>query len=217
MLDPDQRRLASTERAFDRRYGVMTCGLLHASNVGAISSNADHAVFYMPTEAWIIPTLFTHISDIKHEDFVFVDLGSGMGRMLLAASDYPFKRVIGVEFSHQLHAIAEQNLRSYRSAVQRCHAIGSVCMDVTEFRFPDEPLVVYMFNPFRRHVMERVISNLDRSLSAQERPAYILYVNPRERDVLDRATRFEVSRTVPDPNPKKGDDDLSCLIYAAKY
>ena len=47
--------------------------------------------------------------------FTFVDLGSGKGRTLLMASDYPFRRIIGVELLPSLHQIAQENLRQYKS------------------------------------------------------------------------------------------------------
>jgi len=43
-------------------------------------------------------------------DFIFIDLGSGKGRTLLMASDYPFRRIVGVELLLALHQIAQENL-----------------------------------------------------------------------------------------------------------
>ena len=41
---------------------------------------------------------------------VLVDLGSGKGRVLLVAQEVAFKRIVGVEWSSELHAIAEKNV-----------------------------------------------------------------------------------------------------------
>lgn len=41
---------------------------------------------------------------------VFVDFGSGMGRVVLQAARYPFRKVIGVEISETLHSIARERL-----------------------------------------------------------------------------------------------------------
>ena len=38
---------------------------------------------------------------IYYPDCVFLDLGAGKGRALLLASQFPFKRIVGVEFSIQ--------------------------------------------------------------------------------------------------------------------
>src|SRR5579885_628231 len=58
---------------------------------------------YQPTE----PTLFHEMLGalaIDFRQFTFVDSGSGKGRALLMAADYPFQRVIGVEVHPRLHA-----------------------------------------------------------------------------------------------------------------
>ena len=111
-------------------------------------------------------------------DFTFIDLGSGKGRTLLMASDYPFRRIIGVELLPSLHGIAQQNLRQYKSESQKCFALESVCGDATDFPLPEEPLVIFLFNPFPESGMRRVVANLEQSLRAHSRPVYVLYHNP---------------------------------------
>jgi len=48
----------------------------------------------------------------------FVDYGSGKGRVLLVASDYAFKKIVGVEFSKVLNDVAVANIATYRSSKQ---------------------------------------------------------------------------------------------------
>src|ERR1700683_3774920 len=55
---------------------------------------------YQPTEPDLFREMletFSQQSCFDFRDFVFVDLGSGKGRTLLMASDYPFRRIVGVE------------------------------------------------------------------------------------------------------------------------
>jgi len=117
-------------------------------------------------------------STINFRDFTFIDLGSGKGRTLLMASDYPFRRIIGVELLPSLHQIAQQNLRQYKSESQKCFAVGSICGDATDFPLPEDPLVIFLFNPFPESGMRRVVANLEQSLRAHPRPVYVLYHNP---------------------------------------
>ncbi len=42
----------------------------------------------------------------------FVDIGSGKGRVLIAAAEHPFLQVAGVEYSKELHEAALNNIRS---------------------------------------------------------------------------------------------------------
>jgi SAM-dependent methyltransferase len=121
-------------------------------------------------------------------DFTFVDLGSGKGRTLLMASDYPFRRIIGVELLPSLHQIAEENVSRYKSDSQKCFDLESICADASAFPLPDGPLVLYLFNPFPESGMRRVIANVDQSLRAHPRAVYILYHNPLLEHVLGEST-----------------------------
>ena len=44
---------------------------------------------------------------LDFQDFNFVDIGSGKGRALLLASDYPFREIIGIELSPELDRVAQ--------------------------------------------------------------------------------------------------------------
>jgi tRNA1(Val) A37 N6-methylase TrmN6 len=48
-----------------------------------------------------------------------VDYVSGMGKVLLLAARYPFRRVTGMEFSAELHKIAERNHQGQKLPVNR--------------------------------------------------------------------------------------------------
>ena len=123
--------------------------------------------------------------EIEHEDFVFVDLGAGKGRTLLLASDFPFKRVIGVELFERYCAIARHNVRTYRSPAQRCTAIDIVCSDASTYELPPENTVFYFFDPFERPVLARVVENIVQSLRSRPRKVAIVYVRlPSEKEDL---------------------------------
>ena len=49
---------------------------------------------------------------IAFHDYTFIDFGSGKGRALLLASEFPFKRIIGLEFSPELHGTQKKILRA---------------------------------------------------------------------------------------------------------
>ena len=142
---------------------------------------------YQPTERDLfhemLDTLAQH-ADIDFQEFMFVDLGSGKGRALLMASDYPFRRIIGVELLPSLHQIARQNVAQYHSDKQRCFAIESICADATSFHLPDGPLVIYLFNPFPEAGLRRAVTNLEETLAAKPRPVYVVYHNPQLEAVL---------------------------------
>jgi hypothetical protein len=129
-------------------------------------------------------------------DFVFIDLGSGKGRTLLMASDYPFRRIVGVELLPALHHIAQENLSKYHSESQKCFALESNRGDATDFPFPAEPTVLYLFNPFPEAGLRKVIANLEQSLREHPRPVYVLYSNPLlERVLGDSAALKKIAGT----------------------
>ena len=131
---------------------------------------------YQPSE----PELFHQILQavpVESEGFTFIDLGSGKGRTLLMASDYPFRRIIGVELLAELDAIARENIARYRGENQKCFALESHAGDAREFQFPAEPTVLYLFNPFPEHVLRTVLGNLHESLKASPREVVVIYHN----------------------------------------
>jgi SAM-dependent methyltransferase len=142
---------------------------------------------YQPTEAALFHEMLAALLQQSHSDFhgfVFIDLGSGKGRTLLMASDYPFRRIVGVELLPALHQAAQENLSNYRSESQRCFALESICADATEFPLPDEPTVLYLFNPFPESGLKRMLANLEQSQRAHPRAVYVLYHNPLLAHVL---------------------------------
>jgi SAM-dependent methyltransferase len=151
---------------------------------------------YQPTE----PAAFHDMLDalqksseptcLNFREFTFLDLGSGKGRTLLMASDYPFGRIVGVELLPSLHQIAQQNLRQYKSDAQKCFAIETICGDATAFPLPDGPLVIYLFNPLPESGMRQVVLNLEESLREYPRPVYVLYHNPLLEHVLSESARL---------------------------
>ena len=135
---------------------------------------------YQPTE----PGEFRQMLEVLAQQadlsqFTFIDLGSGKGRTLLMASDYPFRRIIGVELFPALHEIARANNMSYKSGSQKCFAIESICADATAFPLPDAPLVLYLFNPFPEIGLRRAVANFTASLRQNPRPLFAVYHNPQ--------------------------------------
>jgi SAM-dependent methyltransferase len=147
---------------------------------------------YQPTEPAAFHEMLntlqqSPISDqavLNFHNFTFLDLGSGKGRTLLMASEYPFRRIVGVELLPSLHEIARRNLSQYKSDTQKCFALESICADATAFPFPDDPLVIYLFNPFPEAGLRHVFANLEQSLREHPRAVYVLYHNPLLEHVL---------------------------------
>lgn len=177
-------------RLFDLRYGVHTAPEVKLKDLSIESPNARLGVKYAPTE----PKYFKLILDdlnIDYELFTFIDFGSGMGRVLLLASEKPFRRIIGIEFSEELNEIAKKNIERFVSSRRKCADVEPICQDATTFKLPLEPSVFYFFNPFDRRIFETVIDNLEHSLAEDPRDAYVLYANPEHNDLFLASPLFE--------------------------
>jgi PAS domain-containing protein len=179
----------STPERRRQRYGDMEYDWEHRVNTtsGTVGWRARLlGMFHSPYQA-TDPALFREMMaslPIEFDKFTFVDLGSGKGRTLLLASEYPFRRIVGVELIAELHRAAEENIRLYRSATQRCSQIEAVCADACEFVLPATPLVLYLFNPLPEVGLQRVLRNLERSLEQSPRPGWIVYHNPAMDSIL---------------------------------
>jgi hypothetical protein len=57
-------------------------------------------------------------------------------------------------------------------------------MDARDFKFPEEPLVLYLFNPFPDYVMKAVLQKLENSLRAHPRKIFLLYNTPWDAQVV---------------------------------
>lgn len=121
--------------------------------------------------------------------FTFVDYGSGKGKALLMASDYPFRRIVGVEYAPLLHQTALRNIALYRSPTQRCRDIVALEQDALGFAPPDGPLVCFFFNPFDAPTLRAALYRLRAAAQHPVRPVYVIYVNLR--DVAEMAPVFD--------------------------
>lgn len=182
-LAPDRRRLhaarEAADRHFDARYHVDTAGVIPLYHLTIPSENWIYGGRYQA----ILPEEFhplLHAAGEIAPGTVFVDFGSGKGRALLLAAEYPFTRIVGVEFSPDLVAIARKNCLSYQDPAQVCRDIESVVCDAANYLLPEEPLVLMLFNPFEYHVMAKVADNVRDSLERHPRPVTVIVSNPNQ-------------------------------------
>ena len=67
---------------------------------------------------------------------VFVDIGSGKGRVLLIASMYGFSKVVGIEFSGPLCLLARRNIDTFRKRVALPAPIEVIEADAVKVHIP---------------------------------------------------------------------------------
>jgi hypothetical protein len=186
---------------FDFTRGVHT-GLAHESP-GAVADFFP----YLPTRPSRVRKILRDLPIHSYREYSFIDLGSGKGRALLIAAEWPFQLIQGVEYDAVLHEQAEQNIRVYleskRLESKRLESkkleskkpdsrIESQNMDAMDYHFPAGNLVVFLFNPFGPRVLNGVLGNLVASLEASPRTIFLTLVSPAPTAVVSRMECFHL-------------------------
>jgi len=208
---------------FDAAHGVDTSGLYYADRLPTGHAHDRYSEGYYATAPSLflgalaqwqatLPTAGTLTAAaglpgtaLRVEDYTFVDLGCGKGRVVLMASRCPFRSVRGIELNAGLVRIARRNLRRFRGnpnpesrgGAQVCHDVKVVCADVLgsaedsvldRILRSDTPVVLFLFNSFGAEVLSGLMEKLTRSARPpRQAPIDLIYVHP-EHDRLVAAT-----------------------------
>jgi SAM-dependent methyltransferase len=195
--DVKERVRACEDWWFDTTRRVHTSGLVQRPRAaGQIVGEIRDSHMYGPVR---VANAHAALRDLPlggggYSQYTFIDVGSGKGRVLFVAAEYPFRKVMGVEFSNALHDDAVANLKRYKFLRRRCADIEPVHADAREFEFPNDNLVIYLFNPFGAEVMERMLENLERSLERHPRHVIVVMLWPEHSDVVERMGIMRVYR-----------------------
>ena len=183
-------------RDWDRRRGVETEDRVDEKELDTDSPNREHALGYIPTSQWSFRAVVGSLWDlgVRPSEFTLVDLGCGKGRVLLMALEAGFRAAIGVEFAPELARIAAENLRSYRG---RLGAASVHCGDAAAFPIPQDPVVLFINNPFRGPVLEAVAENMRCSFAGHPRAIYVVYLFPRADSPFARGAPFTLVESGP--------------------
>jgi SAM-dependent methyltransferase len=179
-----------TWHPFDLEFGVRTSGLIAGKNLKCGNKADRHNTAYFG----VAPSVFHEMIALWRrskpagaiDEFTFVDVGAGMGRALLLASEFPYLSVIGVELNPTLARMARKNVALWKGAGMACAPIRVACMDAVEFKLPVGPCVAFMFNPFGAPLMRRILKAWTKDLAGREGQFDILYVNNEQELVLRR-------------------------------
>jgi len=169
--------------AWDQKHGVDTAGALEVEELGGIEGDPDDARGYEPTPPELFEFLVEQSRIGDRTRYAFIDLGSGKGRVLLLAGLAGFRKVVGVEFGADLHAVAVRNIQKLRSQGMTGD-VTAVLGDARTFQFPPGPTLCFLNNPFGAEVLERVIENIETSLAADPRPFSLIYYHSNHAHLL---------------------------------
>lgn len=183
-----------TRHPFDLEFGVKTSGLVAGRNLKCGHRHDRHNTAYYGVAPSVLESLLKRWRKSRLTapigQFTFVDLGSGMGRAVLLASELPFREVVGVELNPTLARIARKNAMLWHAAGRARSPIRMECGDAVEFVFPDGPCLAFLFNPFGAPVLRRLLKALAKDFAARPGCLDLLYINNEQESVLEQQKGF---------------------------
>jgi tetratricopeptide (TPR) repeat protein len=177
-----EKALALRAEKFDRFHNITTTGVTYHEDLGMNIKNQSHATYYRGSDSLFFNNTLSTLK-INFRDYTFIDYGSGKGKALFLASEFSFKKTIGIEFSQVLDAAAQENIRQFKN-----NAIEAFCMDAVDFKIPNEPLVCYFYDPFDEYIMAKVIGNLRNAYAEYKKNIIVIYNNSRFYHLFDKET-----------------------------
>ncbi len=182
------------QHPFDIRWGVQTSGLIPGRFLKTGHAHDRHSTAYFGVAPSVFRALLRRWQRTKPvapiERFTFIDVGAGMGRAMLLASEYPFKRVVGIELNPLLVKVAQRNLEVWQAAGRSRTLMQIICGDVVDASFGKGPCVLFLFNPFGAPMMRRLLKLLAVEFAQRPGQLDLLYVNHEQDHVIERQTGF---------------------------
>jgi predicted RNA methylase len=183
-----------TLHPFDLQYGVRTSGLVAGRHLKTGHSHDKHATAYYA----IAPSVLTALVKRWRKTTpaapmgktTFIDVGAGMGRGVLVASQHPFKAVIGVELHPGLARAARRNMGLWRKAGRAVCPVRLIEGDAVDLDLPKGPIVAFLFNPFGAAVLRKLLRAWRTQLAASRASLDILYVNNEQEHVIEATPGF---------------------------
>jgi SAM-dependent methyltransferase len=170
-------------------HGITTEALIFLGELDpeAVGPSLEFATHYEPTPVADIDRMLDAVP-LAPERATLVDVGAGLGRVVLHAARRPYRQIVGIEISPALVEVAKDNRAAYRGELV-CRDIRLVRADAARFTFPRGDLVVYLYNPFGAAVLAPM---LDRLIADRRRDIALVYHTPVERAIVDAHPAFEL-------------------------
>ena len=131
---------------------------------------------------------------IDFSNYLFIDVGSGKGKMLLLASHFSFAEIIGIEYAPGLHAVALKNIQELKTKTRTRTNIVSINADALTWDFPNRPAIYFLYNPFDLATTKAFFVKLDQHAERTRAATLMIYGNVR--GVAEREEAFSSPRSL---------------------
>lgn len=186
---------------FDQRYGTDTYARVWLRDlpIGRTLESEEYGSWrYGPiNEDFFAEMMGRCPADLSR--YTMLDVGSGKGLATMLASDYGFRRIIGVEFEPSLIDVAARNLERFNQARSRPTPVEWVCGDFMQHEPPDEPTLFFLNDPFPEDVSLRAVAHIESWLARETRDALVVYrrASRNVRAVLEASQHLRVECRTP--------------------
>ena len=162
---------------FDSKYHVDTT---QAALLKNFTTSSDDVIGYpyVGASPWVAGKAIDWLPK-PLDQFVFVDVGCGKGRILLVAAERKFKRVIGIDIAEELLDVARENVKQFQQHCVNTTQIEIIKIDATKFAWPPEKCVLFYFAAPSDDggVLNMVLKSAHRSFNENPREMYLILVN----------------------------------------
>jgi hypothetical protein len=204
---------------FDLRHGVDTSGLMYADGLDTGHPHDRLSSGYYATA----PSLFhsgislwkdtLSATNYTTQQYAFFDAGCGKGRVLMMATQYDFRQVVGVELHPWLAKVASRNLRKWVASGRSASQAQVVNGDVLAVAFPTGPVLVYLFNSFEREMVQALLRRLVEISATRADPIDLLYVHPDYGNLVRQTPRME---WLADADIAFGEEDAAADVFRVR-
>ena len=165
-----------SDSEFDAQHGTDTAGSVEPGDLGIGNAESRKlAIRYLPSP-WRVTSWMLERIGVDPREYSLIDLGCGKGRVLLVAAQQPFHKIVGVEISTDLAAIARRNIARFRPSSEQVRAIAVENIDVRKFTMPPGNLLIHMYHPFDPAISAAVFARLAAIQDLPQRRVVVAYL-----------------------------------------
>ena len=175
------------------KYNINTIKPVSLEALSIAEGDISKSSPYEALNYYILENLLENFRKLFPREKSIIDIGSGKGRVMVAAAHYGFNDITGVDFARELCASAERNINKIKAQFPDT-TFNIYCKDILNYTIDKSDKVFFLYNPFNREIMEKLVEKIDRSVKEHSRTICFIYANPQQKEVLLQKGYKEVFR-----------------------
>ena len=174
---------ASVRPPIDLQYGIETDGSIGPGQLRSGAKGDLYSVGYGGSQPSVVRAAISKIPDLHSA--CFLDIGCGKGRALAVASEFGFRRIIGVEISPDLAQTARMNAQRIARVHPERTEIEIVEEDALTFQLPSGFVVAFFYHSGHAPLVRALASRIAAHNQIPGNRMIVLYYNPIAGKIFD--------------------------------